>query len=199
MYASVNRSETNSPTNNQLPIRSATQSPLLQREGIPQQYQGNYGYDQHQATRHDPRPYLQTAHTTTAVPTLTTEQQPIVPSPFQVSDQGSELPSPNQLRIKIWYEPVPHYVTIVVPSCIKYRSLADRIDSKMEKCSKASIFKNNARLRYLDSDEEFVTIASDEDVQLAIEDWVQIHQEKIRVCLANGLQAPDFELHWQDI
>lgn len=116
---------------------------------------------------------------------------PPVQSSATMNDQA---PYPSQLKVKIWFEPRPSHVTIVVPIIIKHRSLIDRIDSKMEKVTSSSIAKGTARLRYHDSDDELVTMACDEDVQIAIEEWVTVHEERLR----NGV-IPDFELYWHEI
>ncbi|KAL8966174.1 MAG: hypothetical protein Q9183_003490, partial [Haloplaca sp. 2 TL-2023] len=59
--------------------------------------------------------------------------------------------------------------------------------------STASISKGTARLKYRDIDEDFVTVASDEDVQDAIEDWALTNEENLR----EGIVS-DFELHWEE-
>ena len=102
------------------------------------------------------------------------------------------IPYPPQLKVTIWFDPHPSHVTIVVPIIIKHRSLIDRIDSKMVKVSPASIAKGTARLRYKDSDGDIVTIRSDEDVHIAIEDWGTANEDQIR----DGV-TPDFQLYWQ--
>lgn len=106
---------------------------------------------------------------------------------------GKEIPYPSQLKVKIWFDPAPSHVTIVVPIIIKHRSLIDRIDSKMVKISSASISNGTARLRYRDGDGDILTIASDEDVSLAIEDWALSHLQQ----LYQGVVG-DFELYWHE-
>ncbi len=110
------------------------------------------------------------------------------------SEDGDDggIPYPTQLKVSIWFDPSPSHVTIVVPIIIKHRSLIDRIDSKMAKVSSASIAKGSARLRYKDSDGDLITIRSDEDVQLSIEDWGSVNEGQIR----DGI-IPDFQLYWQ--
>ena len=120
--------------------------------------------------------------------------------PTQLTPQSTETSSsansildyPNQLKVRVKFDPEPSHVTIVVPTFIKHRSLTDRIDSKMAKVTAASIAKNTARLRYEDSDGDLVSIRNDEDVHLAIEDWATQNERQI----LEG-PAPDFELHWQ--
>lgn len=105
-----------------------------------------------------------------------------------------EIAYPTQLKVKIFFDPAPSHVTIVVPIVVKHRSLVDRIDSKMVKISSASISKGTARLRYKDMDGDNVCIDSDDDVQLAIEDWGSVHAKQ----LAEGTVS-DFELQWQEV
>lgn len=191
MRAPLNRSQSNSPINSQLPFRSATQSPNLQRDGG-SRYTGQY-HDaplQSHAIRHEPRPYLHSTQTTPA-PLFSTEHRLMSP-PLPSATPSDDIPYPSQLKVKIWFSPHPSHVTIVVPIIIKHRSLIDRIDSKMEKISHASISKGTARLRYKDADGDSVLIGSEEDVQLAIEDWGAAHEEELRA----GNMA-DFELVWQ--
>ncbi|KAA6410952.1 MAG: Rho guanyl nucleotide exchange [Lasallia pustulata] len=193
MRAPLNRSQSNSPTNAQLPFRSATQSPNLQRDGAPR-YAGQHVHDgppQLQAIRHEARPYLPTTQTSPA-PFFSPEHRLMSP-PLPTATLSDEVPYPSQLKVKIWFSPHPSHVTIVVPIIIKHRSLIDRIDSKMEKISRASISRGTARLRYKDADGDSVLIGSDEDVQLAIEDWGLAHREELRAG-----NIADFELVWQE-
>ena len=168
----VNRSETASPVEGYLPIRSANHSPSAQRDRLNRQIQDPYVHDR-QGQRLPPTsdPYMD-------IPAET--------------EQETGIPYPTQLKVTIWFDPSPSHVTIVVPIIIKHRSLIDRIDSKMVKISPASIAQGTARLRYKDSDGDIVTIRSDEDVNLAIEDWGTVNEEQIR----DGV-VPDFQLYWQ--
>ena len=175
MRTPVDRSLTTSPRDGQLPIRNATHSPAIQRDRGPQLYQDTGIYDAH-------------SHRL--------QQEP---APLQLPQNGTGplssengIPYPPQLKVTIWFDPHPSHVTIVVPIIIKHRSLIDRIDSKMVKVSPASIAKGTARLRYKDSDGDIVTIRSDEDVHIAIEDWGTANEDQIR----DGV-TPDFQLYWQ--
>ena len=64
-----------------------------------------------------------------------------------------------------------NYVTLVVAFNITYQSLIDRIDAKLSRFSNSSIGKGNLRLRYRDEDGDFVTIESDDDIQIAFLEW----------------------------
>lgn len=198
MRAPVNRSQANSPINTQNLIRSATQSPQLQQHRQPQQADIPYRVAQQNilgiTASTSPSATLPTPQLT---PQFTSQLgiplQPIrSPAPSQ-SVTGKEIPYPSQLKVKIWFDPSPSHVTIVVPIIIKHRSLIDRIDSKMVKISSASISNGTARLRYRDGDGDILTIASDEDVSLAIEDWALSHLQQ----LYQGVVG-DFELYWHE-
>lgn len=182
MRAPVNRSQANSPSNAQLPVRSATQSPQLQRDSHSQQqrYQLQHAESMYRANQQN---------SLSGIP-----QQIVRSSPLPVTavpDAG--IPYPTQLKVKIWFEPSPSHVTIVVPIIIKHRSLVDRIDSKMVRISSASISNGTARLRYKDQEGDILTIGSDEDVSLAIEDWAMGHLAQ----LYEGIVS-DFELYWHE-
>ena len=191
MRAPVNRSQNASPLDVQIPIRSATQSPAMHRERGQRLYQDQSGYEyhgQHMAptSQPDPRSQMQGHHLDMSPLSGSNVVRP------PASDDG--IPLPAQLKVKIHFDPHPSHVTIVVPIIIKYRSLIDRIDSKMVKVSTASIAKGTARLRYKDSEDDMITIGSDDDVHVAIEDWAGVHEEQIR----DGI-VPDFQLYWHQI
>ncbi|KAL8649092.1 MAG: hypothetical protein Q9210_004608 [Variospora velana] len=190
MRMAPNRSQSNSPTNGPPPTRSATQSPMLPRDRSGQHPEQNiYNPTSHRqyAPHPDQRSHLQGNYPPAPITVLRSP-----PMPMHTTSEN-DIPLPSQLKVKIWFQPSPSHVTIVVPIVIKHRSLIDRIDSKMVKISSASISKGNARLRYKDMDDDFVTIGSDEDVQLAIEDWGQANEDDLR----NG-DVRDFELHWEE-
>ncbi|KAL8826688.1 MAG: hypothetical protein Q9170_007307 [Blastenia crenularia] len=179
MRALPNRSQTNSPTNGAPPTRSATQSPMFPHNHTSSQ--------RHGALQADGRSHTQGAYGPASITVLRSP-----PMPMHTTSEDA-IPYPSQLKVKIWFQPSPSHVTIVVPIVIKHRSLIDRIDSKMVKISSASISKGTARLRYKDMDDDFVTIGSDEDVGLAIEDWGQVNEDDLR----NG-DVRDFELYWEE-
>ena len=182
MRVPINRSQTTSPVEG-LPIRSANQSPSAQRDRQNRQYQDSHSSFDRTGQRMPPTsdPYPDTP--------IQLSQNNSMSSIEQEYENG--IPYPSQLKVTIWFEPKPSRVTIVVPIIIKHRSLVDRIDSKMVKISSASIAKGTARLKYKDSDGDEVTIRSDEDVHIAIEDWGMANEDQIR----EGL-VPDFQLNW---
>ena len=188
--APLNRSQTSSPVDSQLPIRSATQSPSLQRDRAHRQYQEPINYDR-QGQRLQPSFESETRDHHQGH--YTEEPTQLTPQSTETSTStNSIIDYPNQLKVRVKFDPEPSHVTIVVPTLIKHRSLTDRIDSKMAKVTTASIAKKTARLRYEDSDGDMIRIETDEDVHLAIEDWVTQNERQI----LEG-PAPDFELHWQ--
>lgn len=198
MKAPVSRSQNNSPTENQRAIRQEAQpSPNLSRNGGPQTYSTQYGYENSYQPRSDPRyngsGSSHSGHSTNGTMSSMNGRimSPNIPSVIPPAEQA---PYVSQLKVKIWFEPRPSHVTIVVPIIIKHRSLIDRIDSKMEKVTASSIAKGSARLRYLDSEDELITIKNDEDVQLAIEEWVGLNEDDLRAGV-----IPDFELYWHEI
>ncbi len=215
MRAPVNRSQANSPINAQLPIRGTTQSPQLQRDSHAQLQRDSHAQLQResraQQQRHqqqvEAQRHQQQADTAYRVNNQHGNQQQnahpssnsgahqmMRPPPVQVTPViDNAIPYPTQLKVKIWFEPAPSHVTIVVPIIIKHRSLIDRIDSKMVRISSASISNGTARLRYRDQDGDILTVASDEDVSLAIEDWALSHLQQLQ----EGIVS-DFELFWHE-
>lgn len=85
-----------------------------------------------------------------------------------------EAPPPSQLKVKVHATAAGQVLTLVVPSNITYQSLKDRIDAKLQRSTNISLTDrgagNHVKLKYLDED-DYVNIASDEDVQTAFETW----------------------------
>lgn len=80
------------------------------------------------------------------------------------------MPLPTQLKVKVNCDS-GNYLTLVANLNITYQSLIDRIDVKLARFTNSSIGKGNLRLRYRDEDGDFVSIESDEDIQIAFSDW----------------------------
>lgn len=196
-----NRSQTNSPVNGQSLIRAATQSPQLQRDKLrhppsQQEYEQLYQLKQQQQQQQQ----QQQANESRLVYQGKHSGLKIAPSPSlglvmqtSLAPPTSGIQYPSHLKVKIWFDPPPSHVTIVVTIVIKYQSLADRIDSKMTKITSASIASGTAVLRYRD-DHDLVVIGSDEDVRTAIETWGEVHEQELH----EG-KVPDFELLWREI
>ena len=118
-------------------------------------------------------------------------QRMISPPPHMTSPMLDNTSVPYQLKVRITCN--ASYVTIVVPSNIKYQTLADRIDAKMEKITKRSIRGRTARLRWLD-DDSFISVMNDEDVKLVFDEWKSLHENTH----GNGEALPDVELMWHE-
>lgn len=171
MRVPMNRSQTTSPINGQLPVR-----------------------DNHAAPSYDSRNQRQTARNDGAAPRYPHPGDPVDLSRTS-THSDDEIPYPTQMKVKVWYDNASHYVTIVVPIQIKYRVLADRIDSKMLKIASQAISKGTAKLQYEDAERDLLSIQSDDDVQMAIEDWGTQHQDQLR---SDPGSVGDFELIWQE-
>ena len=190
MRAPVNRSQTSSPSINPLPTRNATQSPQLHRDKA----QRHAPDETENEINHRVRQQQINESETRGLYNGGREAAPTFVKPQLLPAASPDIAYPTQLKVKIFFDPAPSHVTIVVPIVIKHRSLVDRIDSKMVKISSASISKGTARLRYKDMDGDNVSVDSDDDVQLAIEDWGSVHAKQ----LAEGTVS-DFELQWQEV
>lgn len=83
---------------------------------------------------------------------------------------GGDLPMPTQLKVRVNCD-AGNYVTLVVGFNITYQSLIDRIDAKLGRFMNTSIGKGQLKLRYQDEDGDFVTIESDDDIQIAFQEW----------------------------
>ncbi|KAH8697614.1 putative Rho guanyl nucleotide exchange factor [Talaromyces proteolyticus] len=171
MRAPVSRSQNNSPTNGNLPIRSATTRHVQ-----------SGGYQDH--------PYTSS---------LATSQSSLSDNYLVDSgtlDPDAQMPQgpvmPTQLKAKVNFD--DNYVTLVIASNILFRSLTDRVDAKLARFTNRSIGNKSVRLRYKDEDGDFVTIDSDEAVQLAFMEWRDQHQES----LAQG-QVGEIQLFCQAV
>jgi cell division control protein 24 len=74
-------------------------------------------------------------------------------------------------------------MVLVVPITISYQSLKDRIDAKLQRSTNLNLSTGNVKLKYLDED-DFVSIQSDEDVQMAFETWKESQRS---VSVTSGL------------
>ncbi|KAL4776438.1 hypothetical protein BDW60DRAFT_176294 [Aspergillus nidulans var. acristatus] len=110
-----------------------------------------------------------------------------------LSHEPEEEPfMPTQLKAKVNFD--ENYVTLVISSNIGFRTLTDRVDAKLARFTNRSIGSKTVRLRYQDEDGDFVTIDSDEAVQLAFVEWKEQHREE----LARG-QVGEIQLFCQPI
>jgi len=152
--AGIPRSQNNSP--NGLPMRANTQSPGAQRErmGGPVQFP------------HVPPQYAR--NNTTQIPMSQADNRTMSP-PLGSAMSGDGDNLPTQLKVKVNCD--GNYVTLVVAFNITYQSLIDRIDAKVGRFSNNAIARGTMRLRYRDEDGDFVTIESDDDIQIAFQEW----------------------------
>jgi cell division control protein 24 len=160
MKAPVNRSQNNSPTNNQLPIRSQTH-PVQPNQFNDSEY-------------NDARILGQSAEQATS---------PVSQEP-EAEEGGGFMPT--QLKAKVNFD--DNYVTLVIATNIHFRSLTDRVDAKLARFTNRSIGNKTVRLRYRDEDGDFVTIDSDEAVQLAFMEWREQHRDMLAKGLVGEIQ-----------
>jgi cell division control protein 24 len=183
MRAPVNRSQNNSPTNGALPIRSATQTPVgLSRQTQPNLY--------HEASYGDRIPALTASQSSLSDHRLSGSG--ILDADHHSASQQQAPIMPTQLKAKVNFD--DNYVTLVIASNILFRSLIDRVDAKLARFTSRSIGNKSVRLRYKDEDGDFVTIDSDEAVQLAFMEWRDQHQDT----LAQG-QVGEIQLFCQAV
>ncbi|KAE8144213.1 hypothetical protein BDV25DRAFT_167401 [Aspergillus avenaceus] len=160
MVAPVNRSQANSPTNPNLPVRNGASHT-------------HFHEPQYSESRGNP----------------STSDQPTSP----LSHEPDEEPlMPTQLKAKVNFD--DNYVTLVIASNIMFRSLTDRVDAKLARFTNRSIGSKSVRLRYRDEDGDFVTIDSDEAVQLAFMEWREQHRDM----LSRG-QVGEIQLYCQAV
>lgn len=175
MMAPVNRSQNNSPSNGSLPIRSAAPSPNgqqhVEQRPVPHTHFHEPQYSEGRAA----------VSPATEYPT----------SPLS-HDPEEEPCMPTQLKAKVQID--DNYVTLVIASNIMFRSLTDRVDAKLARFTHRSIGSKSVRLRYRDEDGDFVTIDSDEAVQLAFMEWREQHRDM----LAKG-QVGEIQLYCQAV
>ncbi|KAL7624102.1 Guanine nucleotide exchange factor for Cdc42p [Parahypoxylon ruwenzoriense] len=188
--ANIPRSQTGSPRQD-LPIRTNTQSPGVQRERSDRQ-PGQYGGTMSQfptqpvySRQTNPAPGA--APGGTGPQPLGLENRGPVSPPLGTATQSNplaspDLPFPAQLKVKVNCDNGT-YFTLVVPFNIAYQSLIDRIDAKLSRFTNSSIGKGNLKLRYRDEDGDSVTIESDDDIQIAFLEW----REGVRNMYSGGV------------
>ncbi|KAH6673238.1 Pleckstrin homology domain-containing protein [Halenospora varia] len=150
--AGIPRSQNNSP--NGLPMRANTQSPGVQRERLTQQPQYPNGPQYTRSQTMQP---------------ITSDSRTMSPPLGSATSGDSDIALPTQLKVKVNCD--GNYVTLVVAFNITYQSLIDRIDAKVGRFSNNAIARGTMRLRYRDEDGDFVTIESDDDIQIAFQEW----------------------------
>jgi cell division control protein 24 len=98
-----------------------------------------------------------------------TAQQMAAAMPL-VEQHVAPQPLPTQLKVKVHCPSAGSSMTFVVSINISYQSLKDRIDVKLQRSTSLSLGSGLVKLKYLDED-DYVSIQSDEDVQMAFETW----------------------------
>ncbi|PHH60706.1 hypothetical protein CDD81_1324 [Ophiocordyceps australis] len=188
----IPRSQTGSPRGD-LPIRTSTQSPGVQRERL-HKHSGSLGgtmaqfpaqpvYQRPNAGAPPGATALRVdsaaANSRTVSPALGTGS--LMPQ-SGTSTSSNEMPPPSQLKVRVNCDS-GNYVTLVVAFNITYQSLIDRIDAKLARFMNSSIGKGMLKLRYRDEDGDFVAIESDEDIQIAFLEW----REGVRNMYSGGV------------
>jgi cell division control protein 24 len=176
----LNRSQSSSPAQamSNLPMRSATQSPPTQQARLPQALprsipsslqvgQNEFGTAQALAPRqmsYATPDTLPAGQMNTGLPRALQLSAPVMGS------MPAEQPLPSQLKVKVHCPSAGSSMTFVVPANISFQSLKDRIDVKLQRSTSLSLSSGQVKLKYLD-DDDYVSIQSDEDVQMAFETW----------------------------
>ncbi|KAG5927065.1 hypothetical protein E4U42_002652 [Claviceps africana] len=178
----VSRSQNGSPRND-LPIRTSTQSPGAQRM---HQHSGSLGGT---LSHYPAQPMYSRGNTPgptggggnplrvdSAAANSRTVSPPMGTGSSVLTTSNSlaspDPPMPTQLKVRVNCDS-GNYVTLVVALNITYQSLIDRIDAKLARFMTSSISKGMLKLRYRDEDGDFVTIQSDDDIQIAFMEWLE--------------------------
>lgn len=179
--SNIPRSQTGSPRQD-IPLRSNTQSPGMQRERM-NSTNGGYGGAMGQFPS---QPVHRSQGSQSLQPISMQNQQAVQSALGSATPNGllssPDLPIPTQLKVKVCCDS-GNYVTLVVAFNITYQSLIDRIDAKLARFTNSSIGRGNLRLKYSDEDGDFVTIESDDDIQIAFLEW----REGVRNMYSGGV------------
>lgn len=175
---SSNRSQSNSPhLSNGIDSRIGASSPKLQRDSsqgrAPSGTQA-FGYDGAGAGSRFGNP---SSRTVTPVP-YGGSRDSTMSAPLTSPENTAQ---PTQLKVKVHATAAGQVLTLVVSVNISYQSLKDRIDAKLQRSTNISLGDrgpNQVKLKYLDED-DYVSIQSDEDVQIAFETWREQRGEGI--------------------
>ncbi|KAF2024830.1 hypothetical protein EK21DRAFT_77845 [Setomelanomma holmii] len=182
--AIVNRSVNNSPANIP-PPRAATQSPAIQRDRLIQQrtaaelanadYHGG-------ALRRDPSYQPPLSRTMTPASSFERSQGTLTPASMDSLNMSPPLAQqeasiPTQLKVKVHCPSAGSTMVLVVSTNISFQSLKDRIDAKLQRSTSVSLGSGQVKLKYLDSENTYVSIQCDDDVQEAFENWKEQQQD----------------------
>jgi cell division control protein 24 len=100
---------------------------------------------------------------------------------------------PTQLKVKVHCPSAGSTMVLVVSTNISYQSLKDRIDAKLQRSTSVSLGSGQVKLKYLDSENTYVSIQCDDDVLEAFENW----KEQQRDMNPGGGQLGEIELFCQ--
>jgi cell division control protein 24 len=167
-HPGLNRSQSNSPTG-------------AAAGRMPAQAQGNAPRDRSQPARHAQEPTYQAYEDAGGrQPGFARGQAPMQQDgrPLSPRSEDGAAPGPTQLKVKVQCPQAGATYTLVVAINISYQSLKDRIDAKLQRSTNLSLSSNQLKLKYLDED-DYVSIQSDEDVQIAFETWKEQHMDQI--------------------
>jgi cell division control protein 24 len=168
----LNRSQSSSPAHpaalnmGALPIRAATQPPNVQQARMqphPRSIPLQVG-DMPALARAESQPRSSTPYGPDATLTRAATFSPQPPS------TNGDVSIPTQLKVKVHCRAAGSTMVLVVSANISYQSLKDRIDAKLQRSTTISLGSGQVKLKYLDED-DYVSIQSDEDVQMAFETW----------------------------
>ncbi|KAK5989493.1 Rho guanine nucleotide exchange factor scd1 [Cladobotryum mycophilum] len=191
--SNIPRSQTGSPRND-VPIRTSTQSPGAQPQRM-HKHSGSLGGSM---AAYPGQPLYQRQNTPgpiganglrvdsvgvnsrTASPALGTGS--LHPQAAHHLLGSPDMSLPTQLKVRVTCD-TGNYVTLVVAFNITYQSLVDRIDAKLARFTNSSIGKGMLKLRYRDEDGDDVTIESDDDIQIAFQEW----REGVRNMYSGGV------------
>lgn len=172
----ISRSQSNSPHLPQgIDARVGNASPKLRdssQNRAPGPPQG-FGYDGAGLGKMDSRFAPPGSRSIMPAPYGSREQTMTPPLPSSTPMTSPDVPQPTQLKVKVHATAAGQVLTLVVPLNISYQSLKDRIDAKLQRSTNISLSDrgpNQVKLKYLDED-DYVSIQSDEDVQIAFETW----------------------------
>lgn len=162
--APPSRSHNNSPNN--LPIRGGPSGQTSQMSHRPPMAGHGYTYDPSFSAAESRK--MGHSHQQSIDRTLSYQATP-------PSTNSESMPS--QLRAKIRFD--DNYVSMIIPVNITFRSLTDRIDTKLARFTNHAISTGTVKLRYWDQDGDYVLIDSDEAVSEALLDWRETHADLI--------------------
>lgn len=166
----LNRSQSSSPAQQMggLPIRAATQPPHIQQHRLTQTHPRsvplNVPQPDYPGSQGGPR---QIPSTERAYSPEARRSGESILAHAQATSNGN---TPTQLKVKVHCPSAGSSMVLVVPITISYQSLKDRIDAKLQRSTNLNLTSGQVKLKYLD-DDDFVSIQSDEDVQMAFETW----------------------------